>query len=119
MTTATIVTTLTTVTTVTIKTTVTTMMTATIVSRARIATAGTTVISTFFSFLNFAFFCFKFFLGFIVVPKQIVEQCLEAKKLLKGVFTDLACLYGYLLKKGFTEKFSTQKTCMENKMAAV
>ena len=95
------------------------MTTATIVSRARIATAGTTVISTFFSFLNFAFFCFKFFLGFIVVPKQIVEQCLEAKNLLKGVFTDLACLYGYLLKKGFTEKFSTQKTCMENKMAAV
>ena len=44
---------------------------------------------------------------------------MEAKKLLKGVFTDLACLYGYLLKKEFTEKFSTQKTCMENKMAAV
>ena len=44
---------------------------------------------------------------------------MEAKELLKGVFTDLACLYGYLLKKGFTEKFSTQKTFMENKMAAV
>ena len=118
MTTATIVTTLTTVTTVTIKTTVTTMMTATIVSRARIATAGTTVISTFS--LKFRItFALNFLLGIIVVPKQIVEQCLEAKKLLKGVFTDLTCLYGYLLKKGFTEKFSTQKTCMENKMAAV
>ena len=58
MTTATIVTTLTTVTTVTIKTTVTTMMTATIVSRARIPTAGTTVISTFFSLLNFALLLF-------------------------------------------------------------
>ena len=58
MTTATIVTTMTTVTTVSIRTTVTRMMTATIVSRARIATAGTTVISTFFSPLNFAFLLF-------------------------------------------------------------
>ena len=32
---------------------------------------------------------------------------------------DACGLFGYLLKKGFTEKFNTQKTGMENKMADV
>ena len=70
---------MTTVTTVTIKTTVTTIMTATTVTRARIATAGTTMISTFFSLLNFALHLFKIFLRYYSCPKRNCRECLEAK----------------------------------------